>query len=119
MVRRNQPVSESETLRAAGELLESMQLGGENDRIRDITLMLIDRLVQQVESGVHTNPKDPAVITNDLEEVKYVHAQDGDAYVHEFEEGVRVLLFGEPGEGLCALLYRPDGRDVWDEFEET
>ncbi len=53
------------------------------------------------------------VIGEETLAVYYEHAEDGEAYVHEF--GPDVELIAEP-DGSVRLEHR-DGRELWDEFE--
>lgn len=47
-------------------------------------------------------------------EIRYVHATDGDKYVHKFRSGVTVQLLSDGS----ARLYRPDGRPLWRNFRD-
>lgn len=104
----------------ARSLIAAIRLRGDDQRIIDAAVLLCDRIAEHVESGEAIGGEE--VLTDETEKVWYEHAQDGDNYEHVFEDGARMLLLGEPSSdgddtGNCVLLYRPDGRDVWAEFE--
>jgi hypothetical protein len=47
-------------------------------------------------------------------EIRYVHATDGDRYVHKFKKGVTIQFLSDGS----ARFYRPDGRPLWRNFKD-
>lgn len=117
--RRANPSGELAQIQEARSLIAAIRLRGEDQRIIDAAVLLCDKIEQQINDG---DAIASAVLSDDTEKVWYLHAQDDDNYEHVFEDGARMLLLGESSEdgddsGNCLLLYRPDGRDVWADFE--
>lgn len=63
-----------------------------------------------------TNPAKPLRVIGELShralEIRYVHLEDGDRYVHKFEPGVTIQFLSDGS----ARFYRPDGRPLWKNF---
>lgn len=45
-------------------------------------------------------------------EIRYIHDDDGKAYVHAFKRGVTIEFLPDGS----ARLYRPDGKPLWKDF---
>jgi hypothetical protein len=84
---------------------------------------LATMMLEQLARGVHENPRRrtnpvmglianeaPAVFTvsTRVKEIVYIHAQDGDEYVHPFAPGVSATFLQD---GRC-VLWRRDGKPV-------
>ena len=84
---------------------------------------LADHMRAQLARGVHANPRrrpnpvmglianeSPAVFTvsKRVKEIVYIHAQDGEEYVHPFAPGVSATFLQD---GRC-VLWRRDGKPV-------
>lgn len=84
---------------------------------------LADDMRAQLGQGIHTNPRrranpvmglianeSPAVFTvsKRVKEIVYIHAQDGEEYVHPFAPGVSATFLQD---GRC-VLWRRDGKPV-------
>jgi len=103
-------------------------------------------MLDQVAVGVHTNPRRrtarqnpalaiwgnpgrtvPVQMDQELSEralrIYYKHVDDGEEYEHPFSRGVTVytVLIGDRAttrhQVRGVLLYRPDGRNLWDDYE--
>ncbi len=94
-------------------------------------------MLDQLGAGVHTNParrKNPALaiwgnpgktvtakVDQDLSHraiaLSYKHVDDDNDYEHDFARGVHVVTVESPSGLRGVLLYRPDGRNLWDDFE--
>jgi hypothetical protein len=118
--RRTTEVDELANLQEAKALVNTVILRGDDQRLVDAAALLLDKISEHVVSGRAIGGDE--ILSDDAEKVWYLHAQDGDNYEHVFEDGARMLLLGEASseddeQGNVVLLYRPDGRDVWAEFE--
>ena len=86
-------------------------------------VQLADDMRAQLGRGIHTNPRrranpvmglianeSPAVFTvsKRVKEIVYIHAQDGEEYVHPFAPGVSATFLQD---GRC-VLWRRDGKPV-------
>lgn len=121
-----------------------MRDGREARKQLDQIVGLTTQMERQLGSGVHTNPrglrKNPALaiwanpgvtvavqMDQELSEraiaLSYEHVDDGNDYEHKFAKGVavRTCLIGERAtvrnQVRGVMLYRPDGRNLWDDFE--
>lgn len=92
---------------------------GYAENIRNWAVVMLD----QLKAGVHENPRrranpvlglianeSPAVFTvsKRVKEIVYIHAQDGEEYVHPFAPGVSATFLQD---GRC-VLWRRDGKPV-------
>ena len=135
---KSNPVSERSNLEGivrrlqkAGSYLGTGGWDTEKDRARasnaevgiNDAVNLALQLLGQVMQGVHTNPRrrtnpvmglianeSPAVFTvsKRVKEIVYLHAQDGEEYVHPFAPGVSATFLQD---GRC-VLWRRDGKPV-------
>lgn len=134
---RGNPVSERSNLEGIVRRLEKaasyLRAGWETPRDRaaaDNAMVgiadaanLASQLLEQLARGVHANPRrrtnpvlglianeSPAVFTvsKRVKEIVYIHAQDGEEYVHPFAPGVSATFLQD---GRC-VLWRRDGKPV-------
>lgn len=56
------------------------------------------------------------LLSKDLHEFRYTHAQNGDDFKHEFEGGVRVYAVSRVGQREF-LITHPEGLPLWDMFD--
>lgn len=136
-----EPESESHALdRVAerlGRALIAIQVGGlhvAREHINRALSIVVD-LRQQVAEGYHRNPSPLLVIHNppikvrrmlgssrvigvmsqDVHEIRYTHADDGESYKHEFGDGVQ--MFAVERDGLRDIhLTHVDGKPLWEDF---
>lgn len=57
-------------------------------------------------------------ISNQVHQIRYKHADDGENYVHDFEDSPGVQMFAvQSGGGHALLIVGRDGQKLWDEFD--
>lgn len=55
------------------------------------------------------------VFSREVHALSYRHADDGVPYKHTFAKGVTMAGASDGS----VVLYRPDGKPVWDDYEKT
>ena len=134
------PKSESAVLGEIITLLEDMDWTPEhmapfNVRHVQRALNMLRYLHKQVAAGYHRNPSPLLVIHNppirvrrmlgssrvigvmsqDVHEIRYTHAEDNESYKHEFGDGVQ--MFAVERDGLRDIhLTHVDGKPLWEDF---
>lgn len=81
------------------------------------------RLREQVAGGYHRNPRRGVFsagevvgkIGNDVHDIRYTHAQDGEDYEHKFSGDVEVWAVVRGGKREL-LLSHTRGLPLWDDF---
>lgn len=56
-------------------------------------------------------------LSEDVHEIKYQHADDGEWYSHKFEPGVDLYAVNVDGQHSIVIVGR-DGQNVWENFDE-
>ena len=59
------------------------------------------------------------MVSEEVHEIRYMHAQDGEAYRHAFEKhpGVQMIAIEGPGGQQSLLLVGKDGQSLWEDFD--
>ncbi len=59
------------------------------------------------------------MVSEEVHEIRYRHAQDGEAYRHSFEvsPGVQMIAIEGPGGQQSLLLVGKDGQSLWEDFD--
>lgn len=92
----------------------------------DDAIAELRKLQQQVGAGYHRNPppgkfqagEAVGMLGRDVHEVRYTHADNGEAYKHKFESGTVEVWAIRRGQSRDLLLTSRDGLPLWRDFEE-
>ncbi len=121
------PASESKELmgviRKLEQVLAHARLTEDTHHSLDDAITTLKRLGWQASHGFHRNPPRPKFsagnavekMSGDVHELRYVHADDGEPYRHEFNGDVEMWAI-QRGDSRDILLTHKRGLPLWEDF---